>query len=664
MQQPFDIIEITDGRRADHLIRSSYEFLRVAYDTETTGDRPRLGKEDPGLRWALGDHAFMATWAYDEHTSYACYDPELTGYILDGLTEDGTGLVMQNGRFDLQLTRAWNGWIPKCGYRNLQSEDTLFGFRTACPGESAKLKEASKRFIAADYMDVDGPEKAVKSWLAREKQNHRTLVGGKWVKDDTPITYAQVPKELMLPYAAQDVILTIISQRELEKLRIADPSQVATYQRELRLIPLIINIERSGLPIDVDRLAEKLGEAREHVSAALERFGVMAPGVSTTSNPQMVKYLYTTLGEPVRHLTDGNNPATNEAALLSLNNHEVRDVLIEARHWTKAYQKYNEFHNYNRGGYLHSDLKSDGARTGRFSSQAPQLHNTARPDDAKPWTMARSIIRPRAGTSLVFVDWDSVEMRLFCSYSKDAELIKVFAEDRKVHRYVASKIYGIPEDDVSSQQYSFGKTLGFCILYGGGLNKITESLLYGAAASDPLTREEALHALRTFTSVITKQEFENPFPALANQLWNAYHSSFPTVKKFTRKASDRAKQRGYIINGFGRKIAIPAERAYIAANAVIQGTAADMMKEGMLRVEDDLIAWCAEKSWKMWEDVQLNFSIHDELIATVPEGYEREYAQIVTPSLTTWPQFSVPMKVDFSVVRCGGDWAHKEHLDV
>ena len=71
--------------------------------------------------------------------------------------------------------------------------------------------------------------------------------------------------------------------------------------------------------------------------------------------------------------------------------------------------------------------------------------------------MARSVVRPRKGTSLVFVDWDSVEMRVFCSYSKDEELIKVFAENRKVHRYVASKIYGISEDDVTPQQYSFGK---------------------------------------------------------------------------------------------------------------------------------------------------------------------------------------------------------------
>ena len=116
------------------------------------------------------------------------------------------------------------------------------------------------------------------------------------------------------------------------------------------------------------------------------------------------------------------------------------------------------------------------ARTGRFSdSNPPSMHNTARPDNTKPWTQARAVIRARRGTSLVFCDWDSVEMRLFCSYSNDQELIKVFAENRKVHRYVASKIYGIPEDSVTSQQYSFGKTLGFCILYGGGINKINVS---------------------------------------------------------------------------------------------------------------------------------------------------------------------------------------------
>ena len=149
----------------------------------------------------------MATWAYDTHTSWASYDPELTKYVLEGLEANRTSLVMQNGRFDLQLTREWNDYIPACGYANLAIEDTLFGFRTAFPGESAKLKEASQRFISPDWMDVDGPEKAVKAWIALEKQNHRVRVAGKWVMDDTPVTYAQVPKDLMLPYAAQDVIL-------------------------------------------------------------------------------------------------------------------------------------------------------------------------------------------------------------------------------------------------------------------------------------------------------------------------------------------------------------------------------------------------------------------------------------------------------------------------
>ena len=98
--------------------------------------------------------------------------------------------------------------------------------------------------------------------------------------------------------------------------------------------------------------------------AALEAFATMAPGVNPNSNPQMVKFLYETMGEPIRQRTDGGNPSTNEAALLSLNNHNVRDVLLEARHWKKVpMTSTTSLRITNRVGYLHADLKSDGART-------------------------------------------------------------------------------------------------------------------------------------------------------------------------------------------------------------------------------------------------------------------------------------------------------------
>ena len=128
--------------------------------------------------------------------------------------------------------------------------------------------------------------------------------------------------------------------------------------------------------------------------------------------------------------------------------------------------------------------------------------------------------------------------------------------------------------------------------------------------------EEALHALKTFTAVTNGWGSREPYPALANSLWNAYHSSFPTVKKFTNLASKRARERGYIINAFGRKITIPPERTYIAANARPSGIMCRYDEGGYVSgVEQALIAWCETKGWEMWDEVEINLSIHDDLIS-------------------------------------------------
>lgn len=662
-QSPFQIAEVRNLSEANRLLRLAIETGQCAFDTETTGDRPKIGKEEVGLRWALGDHAFMATFAATEDASWACYNPDLTRYILFHLHENRVPLVMHNGRFDLQLVRAWNGWVPESGYADLRIEDTMFGFRCLQPGQSAKLKEASARIIPADFMDTAGPERAVKLWLEQKRHSLRTRVAGKWVATGS-VTYADVPKEIMLPYASQDAILTLICHNRMARVWDKHPEARETYERELRLIPVIIEIERAGMPIDEAVLEARYSEAKDRLLISMGKWAEIAPQINPLSSKQLVHYLYDVCGEPVRQRTEKNQPSADEAALRSLDNQDVSALLLDIRHWKKAYDKYQEFKNYSVRGYLHSDLKADGARTGRFSSAAPQLHNTARPDDTKPWTQIRGVVRPKAGSSLVFVDWDSIEMRLFCHFAQDPELIKVFEQNRKVHRFVASRIYGIPEEQVTKQQYDFGKTLGFCILYGGGVRKVTESLAYGAAASDPLTRLEALQALSQFTGVLTNEERENPYPKLAQCLLDAYYSAFPTVRAFTKSMAQQAATSGKIVNAFGRTIAIPKERSYIAGNALIQGSAADMMKEALIRVRDKATEWCGLSGFRMWGDVSLNLSIHDEIVSTVPEGYESEYARWIKPTMTTWPQFSVPIKCEFAVVRPGGDWAHKEALEV
>jgi DNA polymerase-1 len=274
----------------------------------------------------------------------------------------------------------------------------------------------------------------------------------------------------------------------------------------------------------------------------------------------------------------------------------------------------------------------------------------------------------------LLADFSQIELRLAAHFMSDAEMTKTLVEGGDLHRDTAAAMYGIAPETVTKNQRAIAKIMNFSILYGAGARRVTETLRYGAAGTDALTIEEVHDALRVF-GVDPPMDEEAAYTELAKQLLEAFHTKRPLVQKFLHRAAAVAKQHHCVYTAFGLRIPIPpptysaAYGRYItsdhkAGNAVIQGTAAGLMKATIVRASKMCHLFCAENGLKMWKDIQIILTIHDELIFQVPNGVGKKLAAFMDPELSRWPQFSVPIVLEYALVPEGSNWADKKGFEL
>jgi DNA polymerase-1 len=247
----------------------------------------------------------------------------------------------------------------------------------------------------------------------------------------------------------------------------------------------------------------------------------------------------------------------------------------------------------------------------------------------------------------------------------DPAMLDAFRNGVDFHKLTAARTYGITLEEVTKAQRALSKILNFSILYGAGMRRITESLRYGAAGTDPLTVDEAEAALKLFQG----DEYARPeedgalYEMLAAELLGAYHRENPLVRVFMNRASASSQEHGHILTAFGNTVNIPKDKGHIAANAIIQGSAAGMMKETLIRTASLLEeSFCPKHGWTMWDEVRIVTTIHDELCVELPSGYAEECARLMEPVMRRWPQFEVPIEVEFALVENGSSWAYKKDM--
>ena len=293
----------------------------------------------------------------------------------------------------------------------------------------------------------------------------------------------------------------------------------------------------------------------------------------------------------------------------------------------RAYQKLNS--TYVEGllkvigedGRIHSTFNQTEARTGRLSSDNPNLQNI--PIRTELGSQLRAYFIAKPGCVLVDADYSQIELRILAHITGDEHMQQAFLNGEDIHRSTAAKIYGIPQEEVTSRLRSSAKAINFGIMYGKGAYSLAKDIGVSVKEADAFLKN--------------------------------YLAAFPKVSGYMDKTIADAKAVGYVSTLFGRRRALPelassnfnvrSSGERMARNTPIQGTAADVIKLAMVRV------WKRLRNEKM--ESRLILTVHDELIVEAPQAEAEKAAQILREEMEGCVQYAVPLSTD---VHAGKNW--------
>jgi len=441
------------------------------------------------------------------------------------------------------------------------------------------------------------------------------------------LTFAQLSPDVALPYAAQQVDLVVRLQPAL-RARLVTERQVTLYERIDRpLVPVIAGMEQAGIKVDraiLARLAqgfgERLAELEQQIHAGAGRpFNIGSP-------KQIGEVLFDELKLPSGRKVKSGGWSTDADVLEPLaEQYPIAKQVLDWRGLSKLKSTYadallNEIQA--STGRVHTSFALAATNTGRLSSIDPNLQNIpVRTEDGR---RIRTAFVADAGNVLLSVDYSQIELRLVAEIAGIAALKEAFLNGDDVHALTASQVFGVPMDQMTRDIRSKAKAINFGIIYGISGFGLGQQLGVGA-------RE-------------------------AGEYIKQYLERFHELKTYMDETKAFARSHGYVLTLAGRKCYMPgiankipsvragAERQ--AVNARIQGTAADIMKRAMIRVDKALT--CTHSPARML------LSVHDELVFEVPESAADEAADLVKREMEAAATLGIPLVAEG---RWGKSWA-------
>src|SRR5438876_5948684 len=411
-------------------------------------------------------------------------------------------------------------------------------------------------------------------------------------------------------------------QPELEDHRLLELLETV----EVPLISVLVEMEWRGVLVDLERLADISRQfARE--LAELERAIYRAAGTefNINSTPQLRHVLFEKHQLPVLKKTK-TGPSTDYDVLeqLAAMGHEVPRLLIEYRELAKLKSTYVDalpgFIN-PATGRIHTSFNQAGAATGRLSSSDPNLQNI--PVRTPRGEAIRRAFVAAPGWLLLTADYSQVELRLLAHLSGDPAFVRAFEQGGDIHRQTAAIIFGVPQDDVTPEMRARAKTINFATIYGQGPFALARQL--------GISQDQA----KAFIA--------------------EYFARFAGVRTWLDRTVAEARERGYVETLFGRRRYIPELkdrnfniRAFgerTATTSPLQGSAADLIKIAMIRIEQAV----RERGLA----ARMLLQVHDELVFEVPEGQQGSATDLVKSHMEGAANLRVPLVVSIGV---GSNW--------
>jgi DNA polymerase-1 len=394
---------------------------------------------------------------------------------------------------------------------------------------------------------------------------------------------------------------------------------------EMALIPVLVAMEKNGILLDTDLLREMSIEmGKELLRLEKEIYGSVGHQFNINSPQQLGRVLFEDLKLPQsrRTKTGYSTEASVMEALRGV--HPVIEFILEYRQLSKLKSTYVDalpaLINH-KTGRVHTNFNQTGTATGRLSSSDPNLQNI--PIRTELGNKIRKAIIAPPGAYLLSADYSQIDLRVLAHLSQDPGLIAAFAQDEDIHASTASKLFGIPEDEVTPEMRRNAKTVNFGVIYG-----MSD---YGLEQATNLSREEATQ-----------------FIAL-------YFEKYPKVKEYLEATKEQARKLGYVQTVLGRRRFLPeinsanrmvkeaAER--MAINAPVQGSSADIIKIAMINLHREI----ERRNLKS----KMLLQIHDELLFEVPEEEVEEMKSLVNEFMPRAVELRIPVKID---IKLGKNW--------
>ncbi|MDX7992733.1 DNA polymerase I [Xenorhabdus littoralis] len=464
--------------------------------------------------------------------------------------------------------------------------------------------------------------------LAERHLSYKTTtfeeIAGKGKKQ---LTFNQIPLEEASKYAAEDADVTLRLHQAMYPQLESESTLTKVFQKiEMPLVPVLSRIERTGVLIDAQTLAEHSREITARLDELEKSAYVLAGEEFNLASPKQLQViLFEKMGLPVLKKTPNGAPSTNEEVLEELaESHELPRVILEHRGLAKLKSTYtdklpqmvNPLTN-----RVHTSYHQAVTATGRLSSRDPNLQNIpVRNDEGR--RIRQAFIAPK-GYRIMAADYSQIELRIMAHLSQDKGLLEAFAQGKDIHRATAAEVFGVSLEQVTSEQRRSAKAINFGLIYGMSA--------FGLSRQLGIPRGEA------------------------QRYMDLYFERYPGVLAYMERTRQQAADHGFVETLEGRRLYLPdiksrnamrrkaSERE--AINAPMQGTAADIIKLAMIVVDD----WIVNGQ----PNVRMIMQVHDELVFEVHESELESAEQKIRELMEQSMQLDVPLKVD---VGTGDNW--------
>ncbi|MBV9110112.1 MAG: DNA polymerase I, partial [Gemmatimonadetes bacterium] len=477
--------------------------------------------------------------------------------------------------------------------------------------------------MVASYLLEPGRREHGLDSLALQHLDHRTIhyedVAG---KGKAQVEFAEVALQKASEYACEDADIALrLHERfapELERLHL----EPLFRDIEMPLVRVLAEMEWNGIRID-EPFFERMGDQMRAQLRELEAQIYESAGqeFNIGSTPQLREILFGKLGLPVIKKTKtGASTDVDVLQELAAQGHALPQLLMQYRQVEKLRGTYVDAlpKSVNpQTGRIHTSFNQTVAATGRLASSDPNLQNI--PIRTEMGAEIRRGFIPAEGMRFVAADYSQIELRILAHYSGDEAFVQAFRAGVDIHRQTAALIFGVPTDGVTKEMRDRAKTVNFAVIYGIGPFALGRQL--GMATAE------------------------------AKEFIEAYFQRFPGVRRYLDEQMEKARQTGYVETLTGRRRYIPeinarnfnvrsfGERA--ATNAPIQGTAADLIKIAMIRIQQDLDG--------RTDGTRMLLQVHDELLFEVPEGREEEVQSLIRDRMENAATLDVPLRVESGI---------------